>query len=346
MTRSGLRKGLGLLAGTFFAAMIAQAGNAFENQNLRWGHFAPAEWGAAQAEQLMTEEIERLTDGAVKIRIFWSGAIGGFGELMELTQSGAVDIGSFVPTYHPSQWPMMGPINSLPLVWNDPVLAMELQAHLIENNAAIQAELENNGVMPIALHGLPPYRLQCTSPVRTIADLEGKRIRTFGEWPPYIFEELGAIPVNIPLGEVYEALQRGSIDCGYNPNENAGFLRLYEVAKYWSDINLGAIAGFTAFTSRENWEAKSDELRAAFVEARATAEAFEKGNFAKLEEKFLGIAKQNGVEYIAFEEQEELNARFPDMIQVWEDRMCETAALCDDARSVAADMRAFTAARQ
>jgi TRAP-type C4-dicarboxylate transport system substrate-binding protein len=306
--------------------------------NLRWAHFAPQTWGSAQAEQLFAKEIEQRTGGNVKVRFFWNGALGGPMELMQLASSGAVNVASLVPTYYPAQWPLMGLVNSLPLTWDNVNLAMDIQAYLIENNKAIQEELAKNGLQPLLIHGLPPYRLQCTSPVRTLADLKGKRIRTFGEWPPYIMKKLGAIPVNVPLGEVYEGLQRGTLDCGYNPQENAGFLKLHEVAKYWSDINLGAIAAFTAFTGSKEYATWPAGLKKAAKDAAPIAIAWEKNNFAPAEEKHLAAAKTAGVEFVRFTEQAQLNAMFPDMLGTWEEAMCKTND-CDKVKSVVADVR-------
>lgn len=317
---------------------VAKAQDDIPNMTLRWAHFAPAAWGSAQAEQLFAKEIEERTGGKVKINFFWSGALGGPSELMEMVQSGAVDFASFPPTYYPAQWPMIGLTNSLPMVWDNASLAMDVQEYQIRNSKPVQDELAKNGLKIVLIHGLPPYRLQCTSPVRTLADLKGKRIRTFGDWPPYVMEQLGAVPVNITLGEVYEALQRGTLDCGYNPNENAGFSKLAEVAKHWSDVNFGAIAAYSSFTSAKKWEQWPDSLKKIMEEAYEVAVEFEKNNFQPLEEKHLADAKALGVEYVAFEEQEQLNAKFPDMLGIWEKAMCDKG-MCDEAKSVVADTK-------
>lgn len=313
--------------------------------NLRWAHFAPPTWGSAQAEQLFASEIEKRTGGNVKIRFFWNGSLGGPLELMQLASSGAVNIASIVPTYHPKQWPFIGLINSLPLAWDNPSLAMDIQAYLIENNKAVQEELATNGLQPLLLHGLPPYRLQCTSPIRTLADLKGKRIRTFGDWPPYVMKKLGAVPVNVPLGEVYEGLQRGTLDCGYNPTENAGFLKLQEVAKYWIDINFGAIAAYTTFTGSKEYATWPDGLKTAAKEAAKVAFAWEKSNFAPAEEKYAAAAKAAGVQFIQFTEQKQLNAMFPDMLETWQEAMCKTND-CEKVKSVVADVRKVMASRK
>lgn len=320
------------------AASWAQSADAVPKMNMRWAHFAPPTWGSAQAEQLFAKEIENRTGGNVKIRFFWNGSLGGPMELMQLASSGAVDLASVVPTYYPAQWPLMGLINSLPLTWDNAALAMDIQRYLIENNKAVQEELAKNGLQPLLLHGLPPYRLQCTSPIRTLADLRGKRIRTFGEWPPYVMKKLGAVPVNVPLGEVYEGLQRGTLDCGYNPTENAGFLKLHEVAKYWSDINLGAIAAYTSFTGTKEYAKWTPAMKQVAKEAAEVAFAWEKANFVPAEQKHVATAKAAGVEFVHFTEQKQLNAMFPDMLSTWQEAMCKTTD-CDKVKSVVADVR-------
>ena len=320
----------------FFQGAAAQGD--IPKMTLRWAHFAPDTWGSAQAEALFAKEIEKRTQGKVKIQFFWSGSLGGPAELMEMVQSGAVDFASFPPTYYPAQWPLLGLTNSLPMVWDNAPLAMDVQEYQLRHNKAVQDELKKNGLKIVLIHGLPPYRLQCTSPIRTLEDLKGKRIRTFGDWPPYIMERLGAVPVNITLGEVYEALQRGTLDCAYNPNENAGFLKLAEVAKFWSDINFGAIAAYSSFTSIKKWDSWPESLRKIMQEAYDVAVKFEKENFKPLEEKHLANAKAAGVEYVHFEEQDKLNQMFPDMLGVWEKTICERG-LCEEAKSVIADTK-------
>lgn len=336
MKFASLRRGL--LAALSVALPTMAAAQDIPSATWRFAHFAPPAWGSAQAEQVFAKQIEEQSKGRIKIQFFWSGTLFGFGELFGAVKKDAVDIASFVPTYHPSDWPMMGLINSLPLVWDDPKLAMRIQQYLIDNNAAIQAELKKNGLTPILLHGLPPYRLQCTSPIRTLADLKGKRIRTFGDWPPYVMEQLGAVPVNIPLGQIYEGLQKGTLDCGYNPIENAGFLKLSEVAKYWSDINFGAIAAYTTFMNADRYAKLPANVKTIMANARKVATEFEMGNFERLEEKGKKDAQAAGVTLVRFEDQQKLQAMFPDMLTVWQDSMCKKN-MCAEAKSVVADVR-------
>ena len=323
-----------IIAGIAFAS--AQEG--IPKETWRWAHFSAEAWGSSQADKLFVEEVKKRTNGRVTARFYWSGAMGGGNELLELTANGAVDVGSFVPAYYPGQMPLMSLVNSLPLTWADPVLAMETQKYLFENNKYVQQELEKNRVVPILFHGLAPYRLQCTKPVRRLADIKGLRVRSFGEWPPIVLQRLGAVPVNVGMTEVYEGLQRGSLDCAYLSIEAAGFFKIGEVAKYWSTINFGAIAAYSSFVSADKYQSWSPEFKKILKEAADVAEAYEKQEFAKLEQQTIEAAKKLGVEIVEFEEQDQLEAAIPNLLSEWEKTMCDRGQ-CEAAKSVVADIR-------
>lgn len=337
-------KKLRLFAGAVaFVASLAGTATAFAQDvtptgTWRWAHFSAEAWGASQADKLFVEELGRLTDGKLRARFYWSGAMGSGNELLELTANKAVDVGSFVPAYFPGQMPLMGLVNSIPLTFEDPIVAMETQQYLVKNNPHFQEELKRNNVYPILFHGLAPYRLQCTKPVRKLEDIRGLRVRTFGEWPPVMFQQLGAVPVNIGMVEVYESLQRGSLDCAYLSTEGAGFLKIGEVAKYWSDINLGAIAAYSSFVAHDTYESWSPEFKQIIDEAAAVAEQFEKDDFVKLEEQTMEAAKAMGVEFVPFEDMDRLREAVPNFLDAWEKAMCERG-ICEAAQSTVADIR-------
>lgn len=311
-----------------------------QSMNLRWAHFAPPTWGAAQADQKFADEITRLTDGKVKIQIFWSGALGGPNEIKDLLASGAIDIGSFAPSYHPSNYPLLGVINSMPMAWSDPGAALDMQEKLLQSSEGIKAEMKANNTLIVLSHGIGPNRLQCTMPLKSVEDLKNKRIRSFGEWPPFVLQKVGAVPVNVLFGEQYEALMRGTIDCALNPIENGGILKLGEVAKHWSSINLGAWAGYSTFVNQEVFEKYPEELRKVFKEAAATTMEWEKANYEAAELAHLEEAAKMGAAYEEFPEQEKLDAMFPDMLGEWKKVMCERD-LCAQAEGLIADLRAL-----
>ena len=71
-------------------------------------------------------------------------------------------------------------------------------------------------------------------PIRNLADLKGKKVGTFGRIAPKAIQAAGAIPVSTTGGEMYEALQRKTIDARILSFEAAQRFKTYEVAKYMS----------------------------------------------------------------------------------------------------------------
>ena len=72
-------------------------------------------------------------------------------------------------------------------------------------------------------------------PIKSPADLKGLKIRTM-ENPMHIafFKELGANPTPMSWGELYTALQQGTVDAQENPYAMIDDGKFYEVQKYVS----------------------------------------------------------------------------------------------------------------
>ena len=74
-----------------------------------------------------------------------------------------------------------------------------------------------------------------TKPVNTVDDLAGMKIRVPGNQIQSIgFDVLGATSTGMDLGDVYQALQTGTIDGAENPLATLYGRKLHEVAKYLS----------------------------------------------------------------------------------------------------------------
>lgn len=302
------------------------------------GHFSAEAWSSSQVDVMFMRDIAERTDGRIQARFHWAGAMGSGTELLELTAAGAVDVGTIVPGFFPGQMPLLALPSSLPLTWDDPLLATGVMQYLVHNNEHIRDELARNNIWPILFHVLPAYRLQCTVPVRSLDDLKGLRVRTFGEWPPQMFQHLGAVPVNIAMTEVYEGLQRGSLDCAYLSVEGAGAFKIAEVAKFWSDINLGSFGGYPLFVAKDRYDSWSDEFRRILSDAAMAAQTHEGTYYQQLEDETLAAVQAAGVEVVHFVDQDRLREVTPNFLDTWVAAMCGRN-LCPQAESVAADVR-------
>jgi len=111
--------------------------------------------------------------------------------------------------------------------------------------------------MPLFIRTAEAF-LHSRKPVRTLTDLKGLKLRTAGAWLD-ISKDLGAAPVTTPGGEVFAALERGTIDATewgtLYENMTTGF---HKVAKY---VIIPGVhqptAPFELVINKKAWEALS-----------------------------------------------------------------------------------------
>jgi TRAP-type C4-dicarboxylate transport system substrate-binding protein len=109
------------------------------------------------------------------------------------------------------------------------------------------------------------------TPVRAPEDLNGLKMRSFGLDATQLLSQLGASPVTMSSQEVYQAMQRGTIDgCLTGPSSVLG-RKLFEVTKYGTN---GAIVRlpFIATASSLWWDGLPDDTKAAVHEAAMVAQ--------------------------------------------------------------------------
>jgi TRAP-type C4-dicarboxylate transport system substrate-binding protein len=284
---------------------------------IRYANFMPAGFTTSVIDQFIVDEIEKRTDGAVKIEIFHGGALGGPGEMIELVGSGAVDIGNFPVDYFFSQFPVASLNGSLPMLFETAQDAAHLMRESYEQIPEVKAELDATNLHPFLYRGLPQYRIICTKPVETLADFQGLKVRTYGTFHPMLFQAFGAVPVNMELGETYDGLQRGTVDCVYMNYLTASLFKLFEVAKYTSDAEFGATPLYLAYVNQGTWDGWSDEFKTLFNDVVAEAEAMADAEINAAEQGGLETLLANGVTLVPFKDQEKMEAEAPDFLELW-----------------------------
>jgi TRAP-type C4-dicarboxylate transport system substrate-binding protein len=78
----------------------------------------------------------------------------------------------------------------------------------------------------------------CKQEIKSIDDIKGKKIRTWGSDMPKMVQAAGGVPVTLGLPELYEGLQRGTVDCIPFSVDLMVAYKIHEVAKHVHDITL------------------------------------------------------------------------------------------------------------
>jgi TRAP-type C4-dicarboxylate transport system substrate-binding protein len=311
------------VSGAVFALFIASpaAAQDYPKMNLKLAHFVPSTVVASQVDQWFADEIEKRSGGNITIKIFWSETMGKANELLELLRSGAVDLVAVSPAFFPSEIPLTGATNSLMMQFWDGKTASTVTTELVRNIEEIQEELERNNIYPIFFHTLNPYRPFCTSKIETIEDFKGKKMRSYGEYIPQMWDELGAIGVNVMPNEVYESLHRGTLDCAFYANDLIQATKQYEVAKYtWAgDDSFGAIPTWPIWVNWQVWHEKwRDHVRELFETVGAEAMVRDIEMSAKAEQDSVDwMVAEHGVTVVDFKDMDKLRETVTDPAELW-----------------------------
>lgn len=299
-------------------ACLAQG---YPEMNLRYSSNIPEVVNTSAIDTYFSSEIEKRSGGKIKIQHFWANTLGGEAEIVDLVGSGAVDLGLIVMGNQAARLPFAAVTNALPMTYWDGPKLNRLTRDIMLNNPTAKAELDRANLHPMLFRYLPDYRIYCTKPIKTMADLKNTKIRSYGSFVPKMFDALGAIPVNIPPTEMIQAMQSGAMDCTYMFNSSVKAFKVDQVAKYATDLSFGVISGHTLFIAKDKWESWPENVRKLFEEAAADAEAFGNNLIAGDEAKAVEAITAAGLEVVPFEEPEAFKAAIPDILGVWVDSM-------------------------
>lgn len=220
-----------LAAGVFLSPLAARAQQTFEFAV--W--YSDRDYYAAMTNDF-AKEVEKTTAGRVKFKLHYSGALVPAKETVEAVRNGSVGGGTTSISFLA---PIIREFSYIePLFWvpADAKIASEMMDKL---NPLMNAAMEKRGMA--LLFALPSSGLitGCRrGHIRAVADWKGKKVRAAGRLQGLQLRAVGAAPVAIDPGELYIALQNGTVDCTMFLANLALSTKVYEVAPnitYWAD---------------------------------------------------------------------------------------------------------------
>jgi len=164
-----------LLAVVITASAMTAAANAAESVHFTYSIFFPPTHGQCLAGMAWAQEIEKQTDGQVKITVFPGGTLTKANQCYDGVVKGISDIGMSCFAYTRGRFPVMEAID-LPLGYPNGMTATRVANTFYEKFKP--AELADVKVLYLHAHG--PGLLHTQKPVKTLADLQKMKIRSTG----------------------------------------------------------------------------------------------------------------------------------------------------------------------
>ena len=221
----------------------------------------------ASVIEKLNEQLTEATGGELTVRGYHGGELGaGPVEQYVRVLQGVADMGWGLPGYTSSQF-RKTMIAELPN-------AIPLDAPGYEALWASFDEISGEfpGTVPLALWTSEPnIFIMKDHDIRTPEDLAGLKIRVAGATAAEVATALGATPVQMPINQVYNALQTGLIDGVITGASTLSDFKLDEVANSYSlGANLGRLVFYTVMTEGK-YNSLTDTQRAALDAASGLA---------------------------------------------------------------------------
>ncbi len=235
-------KGYGAVLSVSLAVLLCLSVFSFagaQSVTLKFASWVPQHDAMNYAPNLWMKELEKRTNGKVKVTPFYSESLGKAANSLDMLKTGICDL-SLMPTGLLSKhFPVMD-VLSLPGLVTDRTIGTEILYKLLDQGL-LKKELA--GYKPIVLQAHDPfYVVFAKKKVAKLDEFKGMKIRYPSVTVRSALETLGATPVSIPPAELFHALNSGILD---GTTLSPGYLvtsKIYEIVKYllWEPFSDGA----------------------------------------------------------------------------------------------------------
>jgi TRAP-type transport system periplasmic protein len=207
--------------------------------------------------QGLPERISEATDGRVQVTV--SDSLVAANQVANAVRDGRLPMSAALHTYISSEDPRMG-------IFNLPGLINDIEEYETVRDAFWREDVKNiwrdnwNAVM-LADGAWCPTALFSKTPIHTVEDFRGKRIRIHNPQTAELMSALGALPVPMPTSEVTPALERGVIDGVFTSICVGSAFELPRVAPNVQDWAMSPVTGWVILINADTWEEMPDDLK-------------------------------------------------------------------------------------
>ena len=283
-----------LALAVFVGLLAAPSALAQKSRTIRLPHCCAVDSHFDVGAKKFAELLEQKTGGALEVEVFPGSQLGQETEVIQNVQSGIIEM-TMIGHDPLAQFAPITAILSMPYMFDDHQQAFDLLDG--ELGQAIEEQLVSKNLMVLGWgnNGARVYT-DDRRPLTTPADFKGLKFRS-PQNPVNlaVTEALGGIAVAIPYGEVYTALQQGTIDGQENAVINIYPANLQEVQKYMSITNH--ILSFAVFVmNKDFFEGLPADQQTAVQEAATEAMAFQREYVTTLTDDLIAKMEDAGMQ--------------------------------------------------
>lgn len=266
MFKGGLRKMTGLVAVAGLVWVLLATTVSAAEHNWRFGNLYGRGTAFGELYQGLAADIERLSDGRIKVQVLFSGEGVGTSGMLSAAKSGLITMAASFQSMHAGELPAGVVEIGLPGGTSD---TDELYSLFHDKgwDKILTAAYGSYGLKWLEPYMQPPVYILTKKPINSIEDFKGLKIRAPGAYGKFL-RNLGASPVSLAWSEIYTSLATGVIDgsIGSNMIDHRDGNHV-EVAKYMYKLPLAGAQVLSLVVNQRAWDKLDDDLKAAVNEA-------------------------------------------------------------------------------
>ena len=294
-----MKKILALVLALCMMAALGTTAFAADKKELKWGSVHTEDHLATQMMMMAIDEINEKAEG-IKIVGFPNSVLGGSQDLVEGVQAGFVDIITEGPSQFGSMIPKASQVEA-------PFLYQSVE-HMMDalNGEYMDSLNELFGTIGVKIAGTFYYgtrQLTVNKEVNTLADLKGMKIRVpQADMYVKMIESWDAAPTPMALGDLYLALQTGTVDGQENPLTTYDAQKFYETDAKNIILTNHIICPNMVFINGAVYDSFSDNDKKVFDEAIAKAVAWMTEQQQEAEASMASALEEKGCKVITPDE--------------------------------------------
>ncbi|MFP7675204.1 TRAP transporter substrate-binding protein DctP [Marivita sp. S0852] len=252
---------------------------------------------------LFEKEVEERTGGAIDVEIYDSATLYKDSEVPAAVGAGSIEAGVASLTRYVGDAPAVD-VFYMPFLFNTEDKVRAAVAEGAPVRTALEAEIAKTGgqVLYWQAYG-GAILLSQDDPIRTPADLEGKKVRVFGKTLGDFVSAAGGAPTLISGSEQYLAYQRGTVDVGMTGVSGVKSRKLWEVMDTITRTNHANIE-FVVVVNTDWWDGLDAETQGHIRDAANVAQDDVRDRMSQIEADAYAAAEENGMTIVDLTEEE------------------------------------------
>lgn len=256
--------------------------------SLRYAGDLPVGNHLTRAQERFAKRVDEISNGRVKIAVYPSGQLFTVKEYPRVVPSGALDMAQCAF----DKWSGLVPVTS---VLSLPYL-FDSWDHIwrfvdSEGGKIMEKEMEKVGVKLLFWLEDATIGFVAKKPLHKLEDFKGMRIRAYDETSSWAIKELGGSPTFMSGGEVYMALQRGTVDGALSSLTSFVDRKYYEVTEYFTET-VFVFTMYLSMINQQKWNELPTDVQKMLLAAGKETQEWHRKEIRKVEESSQKILRQ------------------------------------------------------